>query len=211
MVDEGNWVFKNGVITFDDIFNLYIEHFHGKLLYIVTDTCYSGQWTRRLAEKLEERNIGACGHLAKKAGFLIKVIAACEANEYATDGLFSEVAISTNDSGSMVFSRQAEIAYNQTTCNLDSTNIRCFAKPGAKCKFEQIPRSIAWDWQDLADSTKKENIASQVHLVCGWVSWKKVLTKDKVFTKDGVQHVICDGYGRKPPEEFDKIIVNCFY
>ena len=205
-------------ITFDDIFNLYVEHFRGKLLYVLTDACYSGQWTRRLATKLEEREIGACGHLAKEADFLIKVIAACGPHQTAWDGLFSEMAIETDHSGDMVFNRDSMIKVNgmkQTTCSLDSTNIRCFVQAGAECKLQQIPRSVDWDWRDLADKRKKEKIACRVRLLrrvdSGRNYWQKVLVKDGVDEADCFEYVICDGYGRDPPEEIDKMIVDCFY
>uniref|UniRef100_A0A1X7VFE7 Uncharacterized protein n=1 Tax=Amphimedon queenslandica TaxID=400682 RepID=A0A1X7VFE7_AMPQE len=42
--DTGNWCFKDGVISFNDIFELYINHFKGKPLSITSDCSYSGNW-----------------------------------------------------------------------------------------------------------------------------------------------------------------------
>uniref|UniRef100_A0A1X7U1P3 Uncharacterized protein n=1 Tax=Amphimedon queenslandica TaxID=400682 RepID=A0A1X7U1P3_AMPQE len=80
----GNWCFNDGIISFDDIFNLYRSHYMGSSLTIVSDCSYSGQWINDWAMKLDEFNIPACGHHARKKKFLIKIIASCQHNEEAT-------------------------------------------------------------------------------------------------------------------------------
>ncbi|XP_019856607.1 PREDICTED: uncharacterized protein LOC109585103 [Amphimedon queenslandica] len=80
----GNWCFKDGIISFDDIFNLYCSHYMGSSLTIVSDCSYSGQWINDWARKLDEFNIPACGHHARRNKFLIKIIASCQHDEEAT-------------------------------------------------------------------------------------------------------------------------------
>lgn len=201
-------------ITFDDIFNLYVEHFRGKLLCIVIDACYSGQWTQRLAEKLGERNIGACGHLAKEAGFLIKVVAASGPCQTAWDGLFSEVGMESSKSGEMTFHCNSTIRIDtmeQTTCSLDSTKIRCFVQPGAECKFQEIPRSVDWSWRDLTNARMKRKIACRVRLIRRKNYWQKVLVQDGEDDDDVFEYVISEGRGRYPPDDIDKMIADCFH
>ena len=91
--DTGNWVFSNGTVSFSEIYDLYKKYFHGKLLYIVADCCYSGQWVQRLAEYLTSQGIGACGHRARQRGILIKLFAACLPHETARDGAFSNTGV----------------------------------------------------------------------------------------------------------------------
>ena len=58
----GNWCFKVGVISFEDLFALYMDHFRGKVLTLVCDCSYSGSWVEQCAMKLDEIGIPSCGH-----------------------------------------------------------------------------------------------------------------------------------------------------
>jgi hypothetical protein len=81
---SGNWCFKDGVITFDEIFKLYMASFHGRLLTIISDCSYSGKWIESCVNKLDELGIPSCGHHTRKHGVLLQVFTSCEANEKAT-------------------------------------------------------------------------------------------------------------------------------
>ena len=85
---SGDWVFPDGTISFSDIYDLYIKHFHGKILYIIADCCFAGQWVQTLAKCLTSQNIGACGHYARDRGILIKIMAAWQSDELAYDGAY---------------------------------------------------------------------------------------------------------------------------
>ena len=71
----GDWCFKDGTISFQELFHIYITHFTGRLLYIVSDCYYSGQWVYTCAEMLDNMGIPPCGHEARKRGILLKVYA----------------------------------------------------------------------------------------------------------------------------------------
>ena len=81
----GNWCFKDGFVTFEQILQLYKQHFLGKMLTLICDCCYAGQWVHRFTETLDSLKIGACGHKAMEAGYYIKVFTACHANQTAFD------------------------------------------------------------------------------------------------------------------------------
>ncbi|XP_065883128.1 uncharacterized protein [Dysidea avara] len=103
----GNWCFKDGTISLQEILALYFDYFrgkllyiftdccysdcciitcfHGKLLYIFTDCCYSGHWVVELAKYLDDLGIGACGHQARELGLLFKIVASCEQDQKAAD------------------------------------------------------------------------------------------------------------------------------
>ena len=84
----GNWCFKDGLISFKDIFQLYKTYLKGKLLYVCSDCCYSGQWLVDCTKCLDEMGIGACGHQAIKHGILLKIVASCIPSQNATLGNF---------------------------------------------------------------------------------------------------------------------------
>ena len=85
----GNWCFKDGFISFDDIFNIYQAHFRGRLLMIVTDCCYAGQWVLRFKEKRGREYLS-------RSEMLLKVYASCQPNEKAYDGVFTSRNVSIN-------------------------------------------------------------------------------------------------------------------
>ena len=72
----GNWGFKDGTISFQEIFNLYRKHCPGKHISIITDCCYSGHWTIDCAKTLDSLGIPPCGRRARDQGILIN--ASCQ-------------------------------------------------------------------------------------------------------------------------------------
>ena len=86
---SGNWVFCDGTISSSDIYDLYIKHFHAKILYIVVDYCYVDQWIQNLAKCLTSQGIGGRG---QDKGILIKIMAACQPDESAYDDEYSDAS-----------------------------------------------------------------------------------------------------------------------
>ena len=135
---SGDWVFSDGNISFRDIYDLYNKHFHGKMLYIVVDCCFAGQWVQTLAMCLTSQNIGACGHYARDRGILIKIMAACQSDELAYDGAYSEKAVFIDASDKHLTFDAAKIvtgSEHQTSCFLDTTEIRCSNSPDEECNW----------------------------------------------------------------------------
>ena len=85
----GDWCFKDGTISFQEIFDLYRAHFSGRLLCIVSDCCYSGKWVHTCAETLDNMGIPPCGHKAREQGVMIKIFASCQPNQRAGDPCYS--------------------------------------------------------------------------------------------------------------------------
>ncbi len=98
----GNWCFNDDVVSFEDLFTLYQQHFKGKMLSIISDCCYSGQWVHRCADMLESLKIEPCGHKAIAAGFLIKIFAACQPDEVAFDTIFSKQCVNLRSTDSLM-------------------------------------------------------------------------------------------------------------
>ena len=52
----GNWCFKDGTISFQEIFNLYRKFSAGRLLSLISDCCYSGHWVRMCKDTRQSQN-----------------------------------------------------------------------------------------------------------------------------------------------------------
>ena len=126
--DTGNWCFKDGVISFEDVFALYMDHMRGKRITIISDCSYSGNWVKQCAEKLDEIGIPACGHHAREQGILIKIFPSCKANEKATIGCFVKEAV-TNDEENLLFSSKV-LASGQKSLHGDFRRLRCSTASG---------------------------------------------------------------------------------
>ena len=169
----GDWSFRNGRIKFKTIFKLYMDCFHGKLLYIITDTCYSGQWVLRLAEKLDSLSIPPCGHHARDHDIRIKIFASCGPDETAGDLKFMKHQVTNREvDGRTTFLVHKKVLRteeneftpetSQTSCYLDSTEIACFRHPTVPCNRGRMSIRQNWKWGDLRHM---KSISGERHLV----------------------------------------------
>ena len=141
--DTGNWVFKDGCLTFEDIYDLYKRCFKGQYLYIVTDCCYSGSWVVECARLLDRDSI-KCGNNAKRQKVYIKVFAACLPNEQAYDKFYTQykgvkLHSYSDYSKTIRFAKyrtlhDKDYKYSQTTLGVDFTNDdMCILDGDGKC------------------------------------------------------------------------------
>lgn len=147
----GNWCFRDGRIKFKEIFKLYMDHFRDKLLYIVTDCCYSGQWVLELAKKLDKLSVAPCGHHARHHGIRIKIFTSCGPYETARDLTFMKHHVTNREiDGRTTFLVNKKIRFtdgtSQTTCYLDSTEVACFRPPTLPCNIHGISIRHDWNW-----------------------------------------------------------------
>lgn len=218
----GNWCFKDGIISFEDIYNLYQKHFNGRMLTIVSDCCYSGQWTLMFAEKLDSLKVGACGHKANEAGIVLKVFAACMPNETAFDTIYAKKCVSitpSNNNLMMFFFNEIKInkcGRSQTPIAIDSTGTTCFSKD--LCKFDQLPERVKWQWKDLVDRERRRRLGLQLFRLWSRKNqlprWSYIIVFDdkfeefcelaksgQLFDEDMYGHTVFSGYGRTPTQE----------
>lgn len=225
--NTGNWCFKDGIISFQDIFVLYQKYLKGKLLYIFLDCCYSGQWVVDCAKCLDEMGIGACGHQAKENGMLLKVFASCRPNQKAT--MYSYILKEGihyyekyNGIGCFCVKKLSD---TQTTYGCDFTRIKCLQDKGPKapCRLpDMIKAGCSCKWVDIVAIDYKDRPSSLVYTVRGKdkgrEAWHYVLVKkelEEIFretvdtgTVDVAQFgfVIKSGWGKDPPEDLAKNI-----
>ena len=211
----GNWCFKDGTISFQEIFDLYTTHSPGKLLSITSDCCYSGNWVHRCTETLDNKlGIPPCGHKARERGVLIKVCASCRSNEkaaepcYSTDGVYVDA-----NTGIPMVRRDRQLIQHQTVMCADFTTLVCCRDPGSPCPAEGAFQN--WKWDDAVRGEMRRNIRLVRGKDKGRPAWHYVLLSSG--DEDHVQgfnaqvrtgtidasdwgYIIASGWGEDPPD-----------
>jgi hypothetical protein len=206
--DTGNWCFKDGVITFHEIFDLYMKHFKGKRLYIVSDCSYSGNWIKMCVKKLDDLGIPSCGHHTRQHGILLDVFTSCGADEEATALTYVNEAVkySPPDDG-IIHTQLKKLSSGQTGQPGFFTRIFCGKPSNESCEVDET-----CTWEDkMFDNSRR------VFLVRGKdkgrEAWHFVLVdEDKIDafhkkiasgTIDVADYgqVIRSGWGKDPSEE----------
>ena len=212
-VNTGNWCFKDGFISFEDVFNSYYEHFRGKKLTIVSDCCFAGNWTIQCAELLDRKCIPACGHKAKEE-VLVDIFASCKPDESAYDGVYAQQCVKVDSKTcKMVFSNNPVNVPNhhhlvQSPVVFKTSKITCFSKD--RCNFEKIPEK--WLWKDLLLGNKLHLRLKRIRLTRNRISYifihKNKLEEFHRLEKKGslpdnlgsLGYIIRRGYGATPPQ-----------
>ena len=211
--NTGNWCFMDGVVTFQDILELYMCHFRARLLYLVCDCSFSGNWTREMAATLDSFDVPACGHYAKEQGITIKVFTSCRANEEAVEMCFIREGVNV-DTTSLWFP-QKKLSSGQSPAGKDFTFCNCGKALDEVCQIKH-----AWKWMDkVADG-------SNIYWVKGFdnrkPAWHCVLLKEekrdefisKTQTEAGKHtlnlleygKILLSGWGKDPPDDLVKEI-----
>ena len=208
--NTGNWCFKDGVITFQDIFGLYMDCFRGKQLTIRSDCSYSGNWIKDCVKMFDDLGIPSCGHHTREQGILLSVHCSCGADEEATALCFiTEASIFDEINKYVVFHSNMKLSSGQTTKYGNFTNIRCSKTATETCEVDST-----CTWEDRIFKTRL------VYLVRGKdggsTAWHYVLVdKDKVEDfkakiKSGsidvadYGKVLYSGWGEDPPKDITR-------
>ena len=220
----GNWCFKDGTISFQEIFALYRKHCQtcSMAMEIVTDCCYSGQWMIDCAKTLDSLGIPPCGHRAREQGILVKVIASCQPDQKATEPWHSVEGVTVANDGTLsVWSKQLA---QQTSTYCDATRLTCCRGPDESCCSDEALKN--WTWQEalegrLAKSVQTVRLSDQ-----GRPTWHYLLLSDKSeeYKKRFVEqvksgsinltewgYVIASGEGTDPPQEIRDKVWNWMY
>ena len=181
----GNWVLKDGCLKFEDIYNLYINHFKSRYLYIVTDCCYSGSWVVDCARLLDRDGI-KCGHDAKRQNVYIRVFASCLPNEQAWDKFYTECrGVKLHPNGArrtIAFAEHRKLEcepekYHQTTLGVDFTRTNgCLGDDSKNCHStwttlvqrlcdEECSKNYLI-WTDTVLMSRKDTIFNVLFLSC---------------------------------------------
>ena len=156
----GNWCFKDGTISFREIFDLHRQICPGKRLNIMPDCCYSGQWVIDCAKTLDSFGIPPCGHRAREQ-VLIKVYASCKPDQKAAEPCYSIEAIKIGDDGSLLYYTKKKVNETQTFYGTNFTKLTCCRGPDESCRSEEALKN--WTWEDAIDG----GLSSSVYIVRG--------------------------------------------
>ena len=206
----GNWYFKDGCITFQDIFRLYMNHFRGKMLTLVCDCNYSGQWVRECAKELDALGIPPCGHHCKENEIQIKVMCSSEGEQQAATLSYVDDAVKIRN-GNIWFSTWKETRSGRVTAARgDFTMLCCGRKEDAKCEIEP---SYGWKWEERLFTDSR-----RLYLVRGTTGedrdnvWHYILVEEeklalfKIRLQAGIidlanyGEVLYSGLGKEPDE-----------
>ena len=223
----GNWCFKDGTISFLDIFTLYKKYLTGKLLYIATDCSYSGQWVVECAKCLDEMGIGACGHQTREQEILIKVWASCEPQQKATfgahmtqDGLMFDIYNKT-----IYHDNCKRLSNSQTTYGCDFTWPTCTEPLSETCRLQEIQHTdskYSWKWEDVVSIDKKKMPLCHLVRYTGeqWFyvllengqeeSLKSQVDAGHIDTTNIKGFIIAHGWGKNPPNHTREKVITLF-
>ena len=129
--DTGNWCFRDGTISFSEVFSLYKQHCPGKLLTIQSDCCHSGQWATDCAKTLDSLGVPPCGHRSRERGILLRVFASCKPHQKASEPGHSMEAMLVGDDG--VAKVQAVSLKDQESTWFSGTKLVCCHDPDNPC------------------------------------------------------------------------------
>ena len=206
--------------------DIYIQHFRGRVLTIISDCSYSGSWVREAMAFMDEQGVGPCGHLAKERGILIKVLTSCLADEIPAELAFSTHCARNNTStGIMCYIidyRSDKIHNGQHPSGLDFTHIQCKNKIDQPCTM--APEST---WQKWSTAERIELLHCRDE---GRRAWHYVMLADDEENirkfKDKIQRqipgrstlnvteygqIIKSGWGQDPPDEEQKYIEEQYF
>ena len=211
--DTGNWCFKDGVISFNDIFELYVNHFKRKPLAIISDCSYSGNWINECGKRLDEMNVPSCGHHTREQGLLFSICTSCQPNEEATALCYVNEAVTYSKADKRVVYLSANsntLTSGQKTMGIDFRDIRCGKLANESCEAD-------------TDCTWNDYLSNKHHLVYivrgknkGFAAWHFVLVDEEKFVDFKTQvatssidlskygKILKSGWGKDPPKDMHR-------
>ena len=138
----GNWCFKDGTISFQEIFYVFRRTCPDKVLTVRSDCSCSGQWVRECAKTLDSLQIPPCGHRARESGAMVKMFASCQPDQEATEPCYSIEAVEVGEDGSIVTSAK-KLSQQKSIC-FDSTKLVCCRAPDSPCPTT-IFQHLTWE------------------------------------------------------------------
>lgn len=139
----GNWCFQDGVISLEEGLELYQKFFKHRMLYIISDCSFSGQWVVQAVEFLDRLGIHPCGHHCLSQGLLLKVWATCRCWERAKMLHGVREMMSISEDRFLIF---ASREHRQLAMN--SIDICCPSKTLNTCDGVHIPKMPSLKWLD---------------------------------------------------------------
>ena len=205
--NTGNWCFKDGVITFQDIFGLYMDCFRGKQLTIHSDCSYSGNWIKDCVKTLDDLGIPSCGHHTREQGILLKIWCSCGAAEEATALCYITEAYEFDEINKYVVTYyNKKLSSGQTTKYGHFTRICCSKTATETCEIDSTytweDRILKTDLVRLVRGEERGSVAFYYVLVDeDKIEDFKAKIKSENIDLTNYGKVLYSGYGKDPPKD----------
>ena len=213
----GDWFFRDGTISFEEISDLYQTHFKHKVLHIISDCSFSGCWVLRAAAAWDSMGIPPCGHHTNECGILIKLSVAAESDQKVEvlHKVRNVVAI-TKDGYLGTFNWRKG---GSVRSYLNGTMVTCPSELSNCCSLPDFCAKLGW----MGHVRSRPSLVYQVRGEDkGRPAWYYVLVdeeKENAF-KDQLSAPIIDlsafgkiiksGFGKDPPDHVKNAMENFF-
>ena len=204
--NTGNWCFKDGVITFLDIYGIYMAQFRGKRLTINTDCSYSGNWIKDCAKQLDSTKIPSCGHHTRSQNILLNVWSSCDVDQEATALCYVTEAIKYDEKKEVVVTNfNTKLSSGQKTRLGDFRQLNCGNRDNQECGLDSIS-TITWE-------DRMFHKPELVRLVKKWyymlidedkLEVFKAMAGAQMFNITSYGKILYEGFGEKPPAEVNR-------
>ena len=215
----GDWFFRDGTISFEEIFDLYQTHFKHRILYIISDCSFSGCWVLRAAAALDSMGIPPCGHHTRECGVALKIWASSQPESVAQELYMIRNIVKIDKDGYV--STSTWFHKKDSVCSvLNSSFTYCPSKLSNCCSLPDFCGSFGW----MGHVKVKPSLIYVVRgKDKGRPAWHYVLVdegrenafKEKVAsgTVDVAVYgkVIKSGWGRDPPDDVKNAIDSFFH
>ena len=214
----GDWFFRDGTISFEEIVHLYQAHFKHRVLCIISDCSYSGSWVLRAAAVWDSMGIPPCGHHAREHGIVMKIWTSSQPDSSAQELDMVRNIVRIDKNGYV-----ATVCWphkGSTVCSLVNSSFDyCLSKLSNCCSLPDYCATLGW----MAHVRRKPF----VYLVRGKdrarPAWHYVLVdeeKENAFKEQVASgnvdvalygKVIKSGFGKDPPDDVKKTIEKFYY
>lgn len=211
----GDWFFRDGTISFEEIFDLYKTHFKHRLLHIVSDCSFSGCWVLRAAATLDSMGIPPCGHYAREHGVVVKIWTSSQPESGAQelcmvrntmkidkDG-YASICLCPHESGSVCSVFNSYSAYCPSKLSNCCTLPDFCAKLGWMGKVKCRPSFIY-----LVHGTDRGRPAWYYILLDEGIenAFTETLSSSTIINLTVYGKVLKSGFGEDPPDDVKKAI-----
>lgn len=128
---------------------------NGKLLAIISDSSYSGNWVHRCAMILDSQKIPPCGHKTNEVALQVRVHCSAREDEEAQQLCYSMKGVTATSDGDFSY-RDTDLSASQHTCCGDFTKLVCCKDPGDPCRMDDDIRD--WTWTDVVTGKLRKSI-----------------------------------------------------
>ncbi len=176
--DTGNWCFKDGTISFDEILDIYRRQQRETLLTIISDCSFSGNFVRRYAEILDNENIPPCGH---KTNDTVRIYSSTRPLQEAQELCYSDRGVEVRRDGDFLF-LDTPLTSQQSTYHGDFTKLVCCGGPMDSCRMDEDMKG--WTWTEVVEGKFRHYIYIIKGYQRGRECWYMILlSRDGEYTK----------------------------